>query len=187
MNHIEKRQNPSRSVQAGFTLVELMVTISILGILAALAAPSFSDSIKRYRVNAIKDDLIASMQIARSEAIRRGLPVFLIRTTNCGATLTTSEWTCGWSVVVDTDSNGTASAAELATPIQISTVPIGYDVVHPGRGIQMIFNRWGQMQGVGERLVITNSDDGIAGAATTTACISSGGRIREVKGAVTCP
>jgi prepilin-type N-terminal cleavage/methylation domain-containing protein len=34
----------------GFSLVELMVSVAILSILAALAAPSFSDSIKRYRI-----------------------------------------------------------------------------------------------------------------------------------------
>jgi type IV fimbrial biogenesis protein FimT len=174
--------------QFGFTLVEAMVVVAILAILAMLAAPSFSSSIKRYRVNAIKDDLMSSMQVARSEAIRLGLPVMLIRSSSTAActVATVEEWNCGWQMVVDSNSNGTISAAELLAARQISTVPIGYDVLHPGQGIQMMFNRWGQAQGVGERFVISNALDGVSGDATITVCISSGGRTRSIKGSATC-
>jgi type IV fimbrial biogenesis protein FimT len=174
----------------GFTLIEVMVSLAILGILAALAAPSFSDSIKRYRVKAIKDDLIASMQLARVEAIRRGKPVVLIRelaSSSCTAQLLDSDtWSCGWRIVEDANSNGTISTAERNNPIQITTIPQGYDVMHPGLGNQMVFGIWGQATGVGQRFVITNSNDGIGGAATTTVCLNAGGRSRTLVGEATC-
>jgi type IV fimbrial biogenesis protein FimT len=181
-----QRSFKSNSHSKGFTLIEVMVSLAILGILASLAAPSFSESIKRYRVNAIKDDLIASMQAARSEAIRRGTPVILLRLTGCGAEAGDSDsWSCGWQTVVDADSNGSASATEIAAALQVTTVPAGYDVMHTGLGAQVIFNRWGQA-GVGQIFVATQTNDGVAGKATITLCMSSGGRTRSVKGEATC-
>lgn len=170
----------------GFTLIEVMVSLAILGILAALAAPSFTETIKRYRVNTIKDDLMASMQVARAEAIRRGKPIILIRRTGCGVdTLDSDVWSCGWQAVEDSNSNNVASATEIATPVQVTTVPVGYDVMHTSLGKQVIFSRWGQA-GVGQKFVITQSNDGVAGKATLTICMSSGGRIRSLKGEATC-
>jgi type IV fimbrial biogenesis protein FimT len=179
-----------RSKLYGFSLIEVMVSLVILGILASLAVPSFSESIKRYRVKAIKDDLIASMQLARVEAIRRGKPVVLIRelaSSSCTAQLLDSDtWSCGWRIVEDANANGTISNTERNIPIQISTIPQGYDVMHPGLGNQMVFGIWGQATGVGQRFVITNNHDGIGGAATITVCLNAGGRSRTIVGEATC-
>lgn len=170
----------------GFTLIEVMVSLAIVGVLAALAAPSFVESIKRYRVNAIRDDLVASLQLARAEAIRRGKPVVVIRELSCQVTLPDSDtWSCGWRVVEDSDSDGSISVGERNNPIQKTTVPVGYDVMHTGLGNQAIASRWGQI-GVGQKFVITASSDGVNGASTTTLCMSSGGRIRTIRGEATC-
>jgi type IV fimbrial biogenesis protein FimT len=173
--------------ESGFTLIEVMVSLAILGILAALAAPSFSDSIKKYRVKAIKDDLIASMQMARTEAIRRGRAVGLIRenaATDC--TVNGASWNCGWRIVVDTSGDRAIDNSERNDPaniLQVTTIPLGYNVTHTGDTNQMIYNVWGQATGVGQSFVISNSADGSTGAATVTVCVSAGGRIRSVKGA----
>jgi type IV fimbrial biogenesis protein FimT len=178
---------PKRHVR-GFTLIEVLVSLAILGILAALAAPSFSGSIKRQRVNSIKDDLIASMQTARSEAIRRGLNVFLIRSPATGscALATAPEFNCGWQLVVDANANNTADATEITNRIQESTVPSRYVVMHTAPGSSIRFNRWGQAQGTGHGFVISQLDDGVGGAATTTVCISSGGRTKTLEGSASC-
>lgn len=177
-----------KSNDQGLTLIEVMVSLAILGILAALAAPSFSESIKRYRINAIKDDLIASMQVARFEAIRRGTPITLIRRTDCEANLVaTNAWGCGWITVLGAINPTTreATTAEQDSALQITTVPTGYEVKHTaGSDRQVMFSRWGQA-GVGQTFVITQSNDGNAGKATITLCMSSGGRTRIEKGA-TC-
>jgi type IV fimbrial biogenesis protein FimT len=173
-----------RAGSSGFTLIEVMVSVAILAILAALAAPSFGDSIKKYRIKAIREDLMSSIQLARSEAIRRGIPVILVRTTVCSNTLIdANDWSCGWEIFVDANLNGSKSAGDLV--IQTSEVPIGYGLMHTGLGSSLQVNVWGQAQGVGQKFVVT-PPEGVSGSSTTTVCINSGGRIRKLIGDATC-
>jgi len=55
--------------QKGFTLIELMITVAILGILSAMAAPSFSDFIERQKIKSNVTKLSQMFSAARSEAI----------------------------------------------------------------------------------------------------------------------
>ncbi|GAB2894302.1 GspH/FimT family pseudopilin [Microbulbifer echini] len=55
----------------GFTLIELMVVITVLGIVTALAVPSFSTLIENNRMSTMTNDLNSTLQFARSEAVRR--------------------------------------------------------------------------------------------------------------------
>ena len=67
---------PRRAV-SGFTTIELLVTVVLLGILASLAAPSFTDMFRRFRVDTAREEFMASVNLARGEAIRQGLPVVI--------------------------------------------------------------------------------------------------------------
>ncbi|MGL6206135.1 MAG: pilus assembly FimT family protein, partial [Giesbergeria sp.] len=58
--------------QHGFTAIELMVVVAIVAVLAALAAPSFTPLIERWRVRQAAENLTSSLYFARSEAIKRG-------------------------------------------------------------------------------------------------------------------
>lgn len=72
----------------GFTLIELMVAIAILGIALGIALPSYRDFVAASRVRTTTFDLMAMLTLARSEAIKRNSNVAL----ELGAG--------GWSVVV---------------------------------------------------------------------------------------
>lgn len=60
------------SVQRGFTLVELMVTVVVLGIFLSIAVPSFRSLLEAQRVKAMAYDMVADLSLARSEALKRG-------------------------------------------------------------------------------------------------------------------
>src|SRR6266567_9045032 len=76
----------------GFTLVELLIVTVILAIGAAIAMPSLEQALVNQRLRAAGTDLMSSLMLARSEAIKRrgGVEV---------APLSGNDWRTGWRVV----------------------------------------------------------------------------------------
>jgi type IV fimbrial biogenesis protein FimT len=75
----------------GFTLVELMVVIAIVGVLIVFAAPNFSMFIQTSKLRGATSGLYEAAVLARSEAIKRGANVTI--------SPTAGAWVNGWSVV----------------------------------------------------------------------------------------
>ena len=90
----------------GFTLIELMVTISVLAILLTIAVPSFRTFVLNNRITGQANDMMTALNYARSEAIKRGLPV--IMSSNSG----TADWSAGWIVFADPDNDGIFNAGD---------------------------------------------------------------------------
>lgn len=88
----------------GITLIELMITIAIAGILISLAAPNFRSSIQNNRMVTEVNELHASLNYGRSEAIKRTNNVTICRSSN-GLTCS-GAWTDGWIIFSDDDANG---------------------------------------------------------------------------------
>lgn len=99
---VGKAGAPSAWRRAGFTLLELLVTLAVLAVIAAMAAPSFSNLINSSRLTGAANDLVAALQVARMEAIRRGVSVQL-----CPSTDGTSCAGDDWSRVVVIPQGGT--------------------------------------------------------------------------------
>lgn len=92
-------------ISRGVTLVELMVTISVLVILTTIGIPSFSTVTHNNRVALVANDLTLAMTLARSEAVKRGAPVRVCASANgadCDITNPddcNAHWDGGWIVL----------------------------------------------------------------------------------------
>jgi len=79
-------------MRRGFTIIELIMVIAILGIFAGLAAPSMADLLASAAVRGASSDFYASLAAARSEAIKRRA--------NAVVAPVGSTWNTGWTVKV---------------------------------------------------------------------------------------
>lgn len=97
---------------AGFSIIELMIVITIVGILAALAVPSFDDMIKNNRRTVIANELTAALMFARGESAKRGQPVTVCGMTSGGGASCTggATWDYGWMTFLDPDADGAIAA-----------------------------------------------------------------------------
>lgn len=103
---------PPGAAERGFTLIELLVVLSISAILLAVAVPSFQSSIASMRATDAANSLVASIDLARAEAIRRGEQVFLCRATSTAPTACASagDWGDGWIVWSNVANGGVPEA-----------------------------------------------------------------------------
>lgn len=89
----------------GFTLVELMITIAVAAILLATATPSFTSLIQNHRLVAQHNDFVANLNLARSEAVKRGVRVTLCKSADATHCTNAGGWEQGWIMFVDRDND----------------------------------------------------------------------------------
>jgi type IV fimbrial biogenesis protein FimT len=103
--------------EAGVTLIEMMVAIAVTGILLALAAPSFTETIRKNRIESTAQGFLNALNFARTEAIRRGMAVTVYKNGN--------QWENGYIAFVDANKNGKQDSGE-ETLRTWQALPSGY-------------------------------------------------------------
>ncbi|KGE04140.1 GspH/FimT family pseudopilin [Pseudohaliea rubra] len=146
----------------GFTLVELMITIVVLGILIGLAAPAFRGFVAEQRIRAASMDLQMALTMARSEAVKRNARIELQRSNG-------TDWSGGWRVPDPND-------------VTLLTYTPVVDVAVEGPDSDIVFRPSGRpLSGVSFRLSVA----GLASA--TPSCITLDSSGRATGGQGSCP
>lgn len=94
----------------GFTLIELMVTIAILGIIVGLAAPAMSDFAVRQRVSGQASEIMLALAYARSEAVKQNREIIVLPSRNSA-----SGWSDGWCVGPASGTDAMSDCADTDT------------------------------------------------------------------------
>ena len=89
--------------QRGLTLIELLVILAITVTLLSTAAPDFSQLLQKTRTTTEVNTLLAHLNLARSEAIKRGTAVVLCPSSSGNGCEATIEWHHGYMLFVDLD------------------------------------------------------------------------------------
>ncbi|MEO6353476.1 MAG: GspH/FimT family pseudopilin, partial [Burkholderiaceae bacterium] len=125
----------------GFSLIELMVVLSIAAILMGIAVPSFRTLIQNQRMTTNVNDFFAAINLTRSEALQRGVRVDMV------AAGDGSNWSNGWIVFVDENSDQTLNSNEKLI-FTHEAVPNGISVTStvPGTRLAIGFNATGSIK-----------------------------------------
>ena len=140
-NNGDKRANVREKLLSGFTLIEVLMTIVVLAILAAVAVPGFSVWLPNYRLKAAARDMGSNFQLAKLTAVKRN--------TNCAITFNQAigARTYDYVVYVDLDKDLEYDAGEEVITRKCWTDygSTSYDL----------------SQGGGDGLTFMNNDDGL--------------------------
>ena len=96
---------------SGFTLLELLITVTLISLVMAIGIPSMSDFIKNDRLVTQINTMVGHLAYARSEAVTRHQPVVICASSNL-TSCSSNNWAEGWILFVDTDNNSDFSAGE---------------------------------------------------------------------------
>ena len=99
-------------VNSGFTMLELMIALSIGAILATIAVPSYQSMMVQSRLATQANEFLTALHFSRSEAVKRGMRITMCKSSS-GTTCTAgSNWQDGWIVYSDSGTAGTMDGSD---------------------------------------------------------------------------
>lgn len=107
---------------AGFTILELMITLAIATLVMAIAVPSYRSIASSYNISAETNSLLGDVSYARNEAIRQGISVLMCSSSDGLTCSASSTWGNGWVVMVPANGSCTVTsgqAAQNAQPLRV--------------------------------------------------------------------
>lgn len=160
----------------GFTAIELMVVVAITAVLTALAAPSFTALIERWRTRSTAENLTSTLYLARSEAMKRGGGI---------AIDAAGGWENGWKI--------TYTQGGATTDLHVNAAPNKLTLTQNNSKTKVYLDRWGMLSetsgGVPAPMsfIIYPAGKSATDSSAIRLCVSNGGRIQQKKAGAACP
>jgi len=170
--------------QNGLTLVELMVTLAVALVLVLVGVPQFRSMLAGNRAAVDANKLVVAMQLARSEAVKRNLPVSVCGKNSGGNNCTLGDWTEGIVVFVDPGGGVIGNVDVAGDIVRILDAPDGNPVIVDD-GDFLRFDIDGSLERPAAPYSFTIHQDGCVGRNQRTIRVSATGQIDVVAGS--CP
>lgn len=157
----------------GFTLIELMLVIALIAILAGIGLPAFRDMILNNRIVTTSNNLLATLQLARSDAVTQRRQITVCPSSNQTSCAGNNLWAPG--------------AVVLQGANIVRLMPkAGIDVTIQSTSNQVVFDTSGQLTPL-TAVTLSVQDVRGVGATSRTICINLLGRASIVRGDQACP
>ncbi|MEO6967319.1 MAG: GspH/FimT family pseudopilin [Rhodanobacteraceae bacterium] len=164
----------SRSRQLGFTLMELLTTLCIAGVLAVIGMPALGSMLARSHTQSAENALQASLMHARETAVTRGVQVIVCPSTDARHCDAGDDWQHGWLVAADTDHDRRPDNG--ASPLAVfDALPSGMRVIASRGRPLIVFRPDGSAAGSNAELTLCHRGDQRGGQAVV---IANSGRVR---------
>ena len=199
-NHPTAQPPRPHLTQAGFSLVEAMMVVAIMGVLAALAVPNFASLIARLRVDSAVVAFSNSLHFARNEALSRNRSVLMCRTAiqpdpaalpACDASEQTTaqkiyaanDWAAGWVVYLPASTQSTALGAQSQVLQVVAAPHWAVSAALPSGIASLRFTPLGTLastaSGGAADLAVLHSHDVYPNSHDALRCLSSAGRLNK--------
>jgi type IV fimbrial biogenesis protein FimT len=137
LNHLPLPIPSRHPSQRGFTLVELVVTVAVFAVLAALALPDFSETLRQWRRDSATRALSSDLLLARTESIKTSRRIAMCPSTNGTSCAASSDWRNGWIVFEDDGATDLAYDAGESV-LKVVTAQAGIATLLSSGGVQFL-------------------------------------------------
>jgi type IV fimbrial biogenesis protein FimT len=171
-----------QTTQRGFTLIELMTALLVLALLVGLATPSFKQFSANSRTVATTNSLVNALAVARSEALRRSMPVTACASINSTTCTASTNWSTGW--IVFTDNTGTAGVLD-GTDLLLEAWPGVAPILTVNSSVQSIQYNARGMTNLAAAVTFTTWSPGCSGPNRTQIVVTVAGSPQNTH--IACP
>lgn len=175
------KTNFKKSINHGFTLIELMVTLSVASILLSVAVPSYRSFVQDTLLITQSNNFSSALALAKSEAIKRNTLVRICPSTNGTGCADSTTWSNGWIIFVDSNSNRTMDAGEQI--LQVTPAFTGGNTLTANRSELITFRQDGFSPGSADTYSVC---DARGSSYSKAIVLSNQGRFRTESGSGSC-
>jgi type IV fimbrial biogenesis protein FimT len=129
--------------QRGVTILELLIVITLLSVILAIAVPGYRQLVLNNRQATAVNELVTALQLARSEAITRNVaaPAVVSVCASSNGTGCSGTWSDGWIVFIDSDGPAAINVDEV---LRAADAPPGLEIGAPGAATAISYRRDGR-------------------------------------------